>query len=185
MTKAQLRIVAAAVRRAAALAAPDAAERLVQHWPAQLRPTVVAGYCPLRDELDPTPLMLALAVNGARLCLPVTSPRGSDAGLVFHLWRPGDALARSGFGVFEPHASAPQVTPDLLLVPLLAFDRAGGRLGYGAGHYDRTLASRSPRPLAIGVAYAAQERSDLPLEPHDEPLDGILTEQAYIPVQRG
>jgi 5-formyltetrahydrofolate cyclo-ligase len=148
-------------------------------------PRIVAGFSPIRDEIDPTPLMLALQAKGARLCLPVTPPRGSSAPLTFRAWSPGDPLDRSPFGVPEPHPDASEVEPDLLLVPLLAFDGRGGRLGYGAGHYDRTLrALRARRKvIAVGLAYAAQARDDLPLEPHDEPLDAILSEMGYMPLQ--
>ena len=99
----------------------------------------VSAYWPFRTEIDPRPLMARLAAAGARLALPVTPPKGAGKPLCFHLWAPQDGLHPSTFGVHEPHPSQTVVEPDLLLVPLLAFDRRGGRLGYGAGHYDRTL----------------------------------------------
>lgn len=175
--------------RAAAHAADlRAGERLALHLPSDLRPApgaVVAGYRPIRTEIDPRPLLRALVEGGCLLALPVTPPRGSDAGLAFRLWREGDVVVRSTFGVPEPPGSAPLAEPDLVLVPLLAFDRTGARLGYGAGHYDRTLPLLAGRPAfrAIGLAYAAQEVERLPAEPHDHPLDGIVTERAYIPVR--
>ncbi len=168
------------------MAAPDASEALIARFPAALVPPggVVAGYVPFHSEIDPRPLMRALAARCARLCLPVAPTRGSDAPLSFRAWREGEPLERGGFGVPEPEPGAALVGPDLLLVPLLAFDRAGGRLGYGAGHYDRTLAIlRARRPIiALGLAYAAQEVERVPTEPHDARLDGIVTERAYIAV---
>lgn len=176
-------------RRAAARAAdPLAGERLALHLPSELRPPpggVVGGYHPFRTEIDPRPLMATLQAAGCVLALPCTPPRGSDAGLAFRRLDPTHTLAPSAFGVAEPPAHAERVEPDLVLVPLLAFDRTGARLGYGAGHYDRTLPRLAARPglRAIGLAYAAQEVERLPVEPHDARLDGILTERAYIPTR--
>lgn len=143
---------------------------------------VVAGYVAFRSEIDPAPLLAGLAAAGARLALPRTPPRGSSAPLAFHLWTPGDPLARSGFGVLEPPVDAPAATPDLVLAPLLGFDRLGRRLGYGQGHYDRTLAAlRAHRATRfIGLAYAAQEVDALPEEVHDVRLDAVLTERGLI-----
>lgn len=185
MTKDKLRAEAAARRADAHAADPDAGARL--RLPRELLPragSVVAGYHPFRTEIDPRPLMAALEAVGCVLALPCTPPRGSEAGLAFRRLDPAHALAPSAFGVPEPPAHAELVTPDLVLVPLLAFDRTGARLGYGAGHYDRTLPALAARPgfRAIGLAYAAQEVARLPAEPHDAPLDGILTENAYIRV---
>jgi 5-formyltetrahydrofolate cyclo-ligase len=114
--------------------------------------------------------------------LPATPPRDRPGPLVFRLWRAGEPLARSPFGVPEPGPDAPAVDPDLVLVPLLAFDRAGRRLGYGQGHYDRTLAALRARRrvLAIGLAFAAQEAERVPTDDRDALLDGIVTEMAYI-----
>lgn len=181
MDKIALRAQALTARRDAALSAPDAAERLILHWPPTVRPRVLALYRPIRGELDPLPLARAL---GAATALPVTPPRGSDAPLSFRLWREGERLARSAFGTIEPPETAPPTTPDVVLTPLLAFNADGHRLGWGQGHYDRTLAALRARgsPVAIGVAYAAQRRDDLPVEAHDQPLDGVLTETAYIAV---
>jgi 5-formyltetrahydrofolate cyclo-ligase len=185
MTKDELRAEAHRIRALAAEADPDAATRLSAHWPAALKPLFVAGYRPIRDELDPTHLLQALIERGARGCLPVTPPKGSGAPLSFRLWSPGDPLERSDWGVMEPTAAGHPVTPDLILTPLLAFDAAGHRLGWGQGHFDRTLRSlrASGRVVAIGLAFAAQRRDDLIVEPHDEPLDGVLTETGYIPVR--
>ncbi len=142
---------------------------------------VVAGYWPLGSEMDVRPLMLRLAAAGAEMALPVT--RAGDQPLEFRRWRPGDVLEPGAHGVSQPKADAPVVVPAVLLVPLLAFDAAGWRLGYGAGYYDRTLAVLRARlldaqPLAIGVAYAAQELRDVPRHAGDQRLDGVVTEQS-------
>lgn len=141
---------------------------------------VVAGYWPLGSELDVRPLMTRLAEAGFDIALPVT--RAVDLPLEFRRWRPGDALERGAHGISQPVASAPVIMPTLLLVPLLAFDAGGWRLGYGAGYYDRTLAELRGRllkmPLAIGIAYAVQEMVSLPHHAGDQRLDGVVTERA-------
>ena len=145
---------------------------------------VVSAYWPFRTEIDPRPLMRRLIHLGAQIALPVTPAKGADQPVRFHLWSAQDILHPSAFGVHEPLPSAEVVEPDLLLVPLLAFDRQGGRLGYGAGHYDRTLERlRAIKPIrAIGLAFAAQEVGRVPTHDHDQPLDAILTERAFIKV---
>jgi 5-formyltetrahydrofolate cyclo-ligase len=188
-SKAQLRAEAAARREAAHAADPTAGERLAALLPPALWPAngaMVSGYWPFRSEIDPRPLMHALAEAGARLALPVTPAKGSDQPLSFRLWDAAHTLAPGHFGVHEPPAQAQAVEPDLVLVPLLAFDRTGHRLGYGAGHYDRTLARlRRLKPVvALGLAYAAQAVETLPAGPYDQKLDGVLTERAYIPFRK-
>lgn len=180
MNKSELRAHVAELRRRAAEADPGAAAALAAFWPDAIKPTVVGLYRPFRHEMDPWPLARVL---GAPTALPVTPPRAADAPLEFRLWSPGDPLHRSAFGVEEPSTDAEPVRPDVLLVPLLAFNGAGHRLGWGAGCYDRTLRSfrASGGVVAIGLAYSAQRRDDLPVEPHDEPLDGVLTEAGYMP----
>ena len=137
---------------------------------------VVSGYSPIRSELDPIPLMRALAAQGALLALPVITAR--DRPLNFRAWSPGDALARGPLGILEPLPEAAEIIPDIVLVPLAAFDRSGHRIGYGAGHYDRSLAPlRAAKKIAaIGVAFAAQEIDAVPAQPHDVALDYVLTE---------
>ena len=137
------------------------------HTGAALEGRCIAGYWPIRGEIDPRPLLLAL---GRPIALPVTGPRGSA--LEFRLWRPGDELVPGPFGLSEP--TGPRAEPDVLLVPLLAFDACGRRLGYGGGYYDRTIAATGA--LAIGAAYAAQEVAAVPVGPDDRPLAGIVTE---------
>ncbi|MCW5732408.1 MAG: 5-formyltetrahydrofolate cyclo-ligase, partial [Alphaproteobacteria bacterium] len=129
------------------------------------------------DELDPRPLMELLAERGGRLALPGAARPGQP--LVFHAYRWGDPLRPGPFGVMIPAEGAPELLPDMVLVPLLAFDRQGGRLGYGGGFYDRTLeALRRARPalVAVGLAFAAQEVACLPHEAGDQRLDWIVTE---------
>ncbi len=145
----------------------------------------VSGYWPKGDELDPRPAMAALAARGHPLGLPVVVAPGAP--LAFRAWQEGDDLAPAGFGLHEPTSSRPELTPDLLLVPLLAFDRRGGRLGYGGGFYDRTLARlrRGGRPIAVGLSYADQEQPSLPQATGDQRLDWIVTETETIAVALG
>ena len=119
---------------------------------------------------------------GAARALPVVVVR--EQPLVFRLHEPGQPLAPDALGILAPAPSAPQAWPDVVFTPVLAFDRQGGRLGQGGGHYDRTLeALRARHPvLVIGLAYAGQEVDAVPTEPHDQRLDAILTETGYLPV---
>ena len=170
----------AAARRDAAHDA--AAERAANdHLAAFLRgeaPAVISGYMPIGSEISPLAAMTALGAR-ARLCLPVVEGKGRP--LSFRIWTPGAALTEGAFGVEIP-AEGAQATPDALIVPLLAFDRAGYRLGYGGGFYDRTLAELSARGrvLAVGLAFAAQEMAELPREGTDRALDAIVTEAGVI-----
>ncbi len=136
---------------------------------------VVSGVWPLDGEIDLRPLMRALHACGHPVVLPVTPPRGRP--LTFRLWRPGDALVRERFGTMRP--TGEERVPEFLLVPLLAFDRRGHRLGYGAGYYDRTLAAL-PGRFALGCAFAAQEVDAVPVGPNDATLDAVATERGVI-----
>ncbi|CAO3421391.1 5-formyltetrahydrofolate cyclo-ligase [Azospirillum argentinense] len=140
----------------------------------------VAGYWPLGSELDVRPLLLHLRTGGRSIALPVSGPRGQA--LTFRDWDPVLPLVAGRYGIQEPDADRPEVVPAVLLVPMLAFDRSGHRLGYGAGYYDRTLdALRAIRPvLAVGMAFAAQEMDAVPRGAHDERLDWILTERETL-----
>ncbi|MBM3586949.1 MAG: 5-formyltetrahydrofolate cyclo-ligase [Alphaproteobacteria bacterium] len=163
----------------AALVSADAPMRLAEallthHTPAP--GAIIAGYWPMGEEMDPRPLMLALAADGHRLALPVTPPRGQP--LSFRAWAPGAALRAGPMGTSEPF-SGEDLRPDILLLPLLAFDRAGRRLGYGGGYYDRTLAAL-PGASAIGIAYAGQEMPEVPAGPQDFRLPLIATEAGVI-----
>jgi 5-formyltetrahydrofolate cyclo-ligase len=144
------------------------------------RPQVASAYFPLPNEAPTLPLLEHLAKAGFKTALPVTGKRGMP--LVFRLWRPGEPTVKGKMAIEEPLGEAPEVAPDLLFVPLAAFDRAGNRIGYGAGFYDRTLRQlRAMKPVcAVGVAYAAQELPGIPHESHDESLDYVLTERELI-----
>lgn len=140
---------------------------------------VVAGYWPLEGEIDPVPLMESLAARGHVLVLPAVTETGGI--LEFRRWTPGEALEDGPHGTRHP-ATAPALAPNALLVPLLAFDRRGFRLGYGGGYYDRTLAGlrRDGEVFAVGLAFAAQEVERVPTDPWDIALDRIATEQGVI-----
>lgn len=139
----------------------------------------VAGYRPIRTEIDPTPLMRALYERGAALSVPVIVAAGAP--LSFRRWTPDCAMTAGPFGAEIP-AEGEMVSPSLFITPLVAFDRAGGRLGYGGGFYDRTFAeARAARAIrAVGFAYAAQEVAQTPAAPTDQRLDLIITEDAAI-----
>lgn len=141
----------------------------------------VASYWPLAGELDPRPAMDGLRARGHALALPRLNGRHQP--LLFLAWDESDILVQGTFGLLEPHPSRPPRVPDVVLAPLLAFDRRGGRLGYGMGYYDRTLGelrAQGRRPLAIGVAFAAQEVEEVPTGPADVALDGVVTERALL-----
>jgi 5-formyltetrahydrofolate cyclo-ligase len=180
---------AAKARRDAAHARLGSAapEALLRHFKASIdlpRGAVVSGYWPGRSEIDVRPLLAYLARAGHELALPVVTARGRP--LLFRRWRPGDVMESRPFGLQEPAASAPELRPQALLVPFLAVDGEGYRIGYGAGYYDRTLASlRAEAPiLAIGVGYEAQRVARLPRDAHDEPLDRLVTEAAALAFER-
>jgi 5-formyltetrahydrofolate cyclo-ligase len=138
--------------------------------------TIISGYSPIRSEIDPIPLLRALAAQGARLALPAVMARGKS--LAFRAWSPDDRLMLGPLGIPEPSPAAAEVIPDIMLVPLAAFDRAGHRIGYGAGHYDFTLAHlrKTKAIAAIGLAFAAQQIELVPALQHDVALDYVLTE---------
>lgn len=157
-----------------------AATAVVALMPALAPGAVVAGYWPIRSEFDPRPLLSHLAALGHPLCLPVVASDRQT--LIFRRFLPGMALERAAFGLSVPPEAAGTADPDVVLVPLAAFDRSGHRLGYGAGHYDRALARlQAIRPrVTIGLGFAAQAVDAVPAEPHDRPLDAILTEDGLI-----
>jgi 5-formyltetrahydrofolate cyclo-ligase len=138
---------------------------------------IVAGFWPMEHEIDPRPLLLALHGRGHAVVLPITPPRGQA--LEFRRWWPGQRLVAARFGLSEPPPEAQAMTPDMLLVPLVAFDGHGHRLGHGAGYYDRTLAAL-PSARALGVAVAAQRVAEVPVGPHDVALPAIATEQGIF-----
>jgi len=137
---------------------------------------VVAGYSPIRSEIDPLPLMRKLAAGGAKLALPAVTARGLS--LIFRAWSPSERLLLGSLGILEPSPAAAEVVPDVMLVPLAAFDRLGHRIGYGAGYYDYTFSHlRKIKAVAgIGLAFAVQEIKVVPALSHDVALDYVLTE---------
>ena len=143
------------------------------------RPAIVSGFLPIRTEIDIRPLMMAFADRRARLCVPAIV----DDELQFRELIRGADLEPQGFGTYAPGCQAAVLDPELMLVPLAAFDRQGGRVGYGRGYYDRAIAAlrdRGNSPMLIGVAFACQEAEWVPMEPHDVPLALIATETGII-----
>ena len=186
--KALLRARMRAARDAVPAAERDAwSQRLAGHGVGALRERAagacVSLYWPMRSEADPRPLAHALAALGAELALPAFVGDRME----FRRWRHDDELRPAGFSTFEPLATMPVVTPTLVLAPLLAFDRRGGRLGWGKGYYDTFLggldaaAARAQwrRPFVVGIAFSCQEADVVPCEPHDRLLDAVVTELGY------
>jgi len=174
---------AAFARRKAAFDAGQGTAAHLSEVLAGYRGVPLAGYMAMRTEIDPTPAMAEAAAHGP-VCVPVIIGAGQP--LRFRQWEPDCAMVEGAFGAWIP-AEGPWIEPEILIVPLVAFSRQGGRLGYGGGFYDRTLEGlRAKRAtLAVGFAFAAQEAADLPLEPTDQPLDLIVTETGIIdPKQR-
>jgi 5-formyltetrahydrofolate cyclo-ligase len=187
ISKAELRVKMRGLRRRVADETPDAAQRAARRLPVSrfARFRTVAAYCAQGSEMDPGPILSAildLNPGVTQACLPVAADKASP--LVFRLWRPGEPMIPDAFGILSPPASSPEALPNLVITPLLAFDRMGGRLGQGAGHYDRTLARlRRQRPVfVLGVAFAEQEVARVPTSEHDERLDAIVTPDEYIEV---
>ena len=177
--KKDLRRRAKAVRREAfAEGGPAASETIARHgigFAGRPPPAVVSGFLAIGDEIDLTPLLVRLEGEGYRLALPVMEGKGKP--LVFRAWAPGEPLSETMWGIREPLPEADAVDPDIVLGPLLAFDKAGYRLGYGGGFYDRTLARlRALKPIvSIGIAFDAQRVDAVPHLDYDERLDWILT----------
>ena len=150
-------------------------------FPVAVKPgLIVAGFMPMKSEINPLPLMRKLAGAGARLALPAIAGRGKP--LIMRAYAFGDEFARGQWGIREPKPEAPEVVPDILIVPLACFDRRGQRIGYGAGYYDMTIhALRAKKPIVtVGIAFAAQEIPKVPATDHDEALDFVLTEREVI-----
>ncbi|HQT87992.1 MAG TPA: 5-formyltetrahydrofolate cyclo-ligase [Acidiphilium sp.] len=179
----ELRAVKSAFRtaclaRRAAMVRPDAGACLAAVVLEQVRipvSAVIAGFWPLADEIDLRPLLHGLHARGHRLALPETPKRGEA--LIFRHWHPEATMIVGRFGTTHP--DGPPQKPDFFLTPLLAFDRRGNRLGYGAGYYDRALAAH-PTAYRLGCAFAAQEVPVVPTGPHDQPLHAIATESGLI-----
>lgn len=185
--KIEARAAARAARAAAFAAVPDGGARVRERFLAELLPAlelapqaVVAGYIPIRNEIDVLPLVRALMARGCTAAMPCVVGPGTS--LLFRRWELGGPLVPRPFGLLEPDEQAPAVEPDLVLAPLLAFDRHGHRLGNGRGYYDRTLAGLRARRtvVVVGIAFAAQEVLSLPIGEHDQRLDWVVTEGAVI-----
>ena len=186
-SKAELRAIALAAREAISETKRNkAAQALAKRGlPLEIAPgTIVSGYSPIRNEIDPVPLMQKLAAQGARLALPTVTARGKS--LIFRAWSPSDRLTLGMLGIPEPSPAAAEVVPDIMLVPLAAFDRTGHRIGYGAGHYDYTFAHlrKVKAVTGIGLAFAAQEIEAIPALSHDVRLDFVLTETGTLDFRR-
>jgi 5-formyltetrahydrofolate cyclo-ligase len=150
----------------------DLASEIIMFEPGE----VISGFFPIRTEADIRPLMHRLKGRGARLCLPVVLDKHT---IVFREISDGMPMVETGFGTSGPGPHATVVDPDILLVPLSAFDASGHRIGYGAGHYDRAVAklyAKGRKPRLIGIAFDCQQVEIVPFEPHDVPLDAVLTE---------
>jgi 5-formyltetrahydrofolate cyclo-ligase len=181
--KAHLRREAAARRKDAHAAHPQAGLALVQHFRTAIQVpagAAISGFWPIGDEIDIVPLLSQLHAAGHPIGLPVVL--GKAQPLVFRSWHPGLALVAGGFKTAVPPPTSPELVPEVLIVPLLAFDPEGYRLGYGGGFYDRTLeklrAAHGAPPLAIGVAFQAQHVARVPRDAYDQPLDWIVTEKS-------
>lgn len=190
LDKKALRAEMRALRRHLVDYTPDAAARAARKLPVSRfgRFSIVGAYCAQGTELDPGPILQAildLDPDRTRAALPIAAEK--DAPLQFRLWRPGDPLKPDAYGIPSPMTSAPLLLPNLVITPVLAFDRQGGRLGQGGGHYDRTLANlrRQRSVFVLGVAFAGQEIDHVPMGPHDQRLDAIVTDEAYMEVPRG
>jgi len=171
------RKAAKARRKAARAAHPDAARDAMGVFLDSVAldgGDIIAGYRPIFSELDPTPLMHELHGRGMCLCVPVIAGAGQP--LVFRVWTPDAPMEVGAFGAEIP-VDAPEVAPGVLIAPMLAYDRALWRLGYGGGFYDRTLEGLRAvgTARAYGYAYAEQEMETVPIEPTDQPLDGVVT----------
>lgn len=162
-------------RRAKSLAMAAVAVDHVKVRPGE----IVSGFLPIRSEADIGPMMTLLRSRGARLCLPIVRDKET---ILFRAFDADTALVSTGFGTSGPGDEAEVLDPALLLMPLSAFDAAGNRIGYGAGHYDRAidrLRKKGLHPRLIGIAFDCQEVASVPAEPHDVGLDGIITESGY------
>ena len=159
-------------------AAADVQRRVCEAIPSKGQK--IAGYWPLGCEIDCRPALEGLINNGAQVGLPVVAGQGQV--LIFRCWQPGVILDVGPFGTWHPTPRAPLLAPTVLLLPLIAFDNTGHRLGYGAGYYDRTIAAlRQDRALLmIGIAYDAQEVEVVPVDSHDQRMDAVITERRTL-----
>ena len=181
--KKELRSAALALRDALPAGERQAAAEAIaaRAFPVAIAPgMIVSGFSPMKTEINPIPLLRKLAAAGAKLALPCIAGRGHP--LIMRAWDFGAALASGQWGIREPMPDAAEIAPDILIVPLACFDRAGHRIGYGAGYYDMTIhALRAKKKVvAIGIGFAAQEIPQVPATERDERLDLVLTEREII-----
>jgi 5-formyltetrahydrofolate cyclo-ligase len=181
--KVALREAALALRDALPASERQAAAEAIaaRPFPVAIKPgVIVSGFSPMKTEINPIPLMRKLSDAGAQLALPAIAGRGKP--LIMRVWTFGAPLKAGQWGIREPGPEAPEVAPDILIVPLACFDRAGHRIGYGAGYYDMTINAlrAKKKAIAIGVAFAAQEIPKVPTTERDERLDLVLTEREII-----
>lgn len=165
------------VRIEKSLAAADHGMSHIHPEPGQ----VVSGFFPIRSEIDPRPLMDRMRKMGARLCLPVVVDKTT---IVFRELLPTAQLVETGFGTRGPDDTAQELDPEILIMPLSVFDRKGGRIGYGAGHYDRAIAriiKRGIQPQLIGMGFDCQHHETVPVEDHDQALYAVVTESGFWP----
>ena len=184
-TKTRAREAAKQRRRALAAAAPDAGIDLIRHWPKTGKMSGIAAfYLPIQNEIDPRPLMQAMADAGHKLALPCIQRTGKP--LIFRAFAPGDALAAGPYGTKQPAKTAAAVQPDIIFLPLLAYSKTGDRLGYGGGFYDRPLEQLRAQKadFACGLAYAGQGILDsdiaFPVDTHDQKMDAVLTNTGIL-----
>ena len=184
VAKKALRTEALELRKAAfELHGPEASRRIAAYgldFLGAAPGSIVSGFAAIRDEINPAPLLVWLHAEGFPLALPAMQGKGLP--LVMRSWAPGDAMAPATWGIAEPMDDKPEVEPDIVLVPLLAFDVRGYRIGYGGGFYDRTLAKlRKGKPVtAVGIAYDEQKVDAVPVESYDQRLDWVLTPSGPI-----
>jgi 5-formyltetrahydrofolate cyclo-ligase len=181
--KSALRASVLALRDAMPAASRQAAAETIaaRGLPVEVKPgAIVSGFMPMKTEINPLPLLRRLADAGALLALPCIDGRGKP--LIMRAWKFGDEFKAGQWGIREPLPAAPEAAPDIVLVPLACFDRAGNRIGYGAGYYDMTLHALRARKsvIAIGIAFAAQEIPHVPATERDERLNFVLTENEVI-----
>ena len=158
------------------------AAQTIAALPELARAPLVGAFWPIRSEIDPRPLIERLFARGQRVALPKVTKQG----LVFREWRAGEELVTGGFGLSEPRDDLPPLDPTARIVPLAAFDRAGQRIGYGAGYYDQAIErlSKNGPVLTVGIAFSVQEIERVPAEPHDRPLDHLVTETGPVPLRQ-
>ncbi len=179
----------AAFAQSSPLAGDVLAEIALEHlderreWPD--KDAIIGGYWPIQSEINPFPLLQIFEERGYALALPCLVPEGEGYRMIFRRFSLGDDLVSGPFDIHQPADEADEIAPDIVLMPLLAFDEQGWRLGYGGGYYDRVLARlRAQKDVkGYGVAFSGQQLAEIPFEVHDQPLDGIFTEQGVIQVR--